>query len=58
MLSIGGDDPNDWQTLSTDPSRQGLQFFDLTSMVWTGGYNATGAPYQSPQVVKDWYFNK
>jgi hypothetical protein len=60
MLSIGGTDPNDANVgqLTKDPMAQGLQIFDLTRMAWTSGYDANAPPYQSPQVVKDWYAAK
>ena len=59
MLSIGGIDATESQgNDSVDPAAQGLQIFDLTEMRWSHQYDAGAAPYQSPQVIKDWYLEQ
>ena len=57
LLSVGGHDPNDskYGYWSRDPWQQGLGIFDLTEMAWTSSYNTNAAPYNTPQVIKDWY---
>ena len=38
-----------------DPFVQGIGIFDATAMVWKSQYDADAPPYQSPNIVKDWY---
>jgi hypothetical protein len=40
-----------------DPWSQGLGVLDMTSLQWSGNYDAGAAKYTSPDVVKDWYRN-
>jgi hypothetical protein len=34
---------------------QGVGVFDLSTMEWKDHYNASAAPYATPDVVKTWY---
>lgn len=59
MLSIGGLNPaaanlNATQN-NTDPFWEGMKVFDLTALQWTNYYNATAAPYLTPNVVASHY---
>ena len=61
MLSIGGlDNPQLGQDFFADfripdPFTQSIGIFDMTDSVWKTGYDADEPPYQTPQIVKDWY---
>ena len=60
MLTIGGLSPLDAgkDTMSQDHETNGLGLYDLTSLKWTDEYDANAAPYETPQIVKDWYREK
>ncbi|KAL2874548.1 hypothetical protein SGCOL_010322 [Colletotrichum sp. CLE4] len=58
MLSIGGTDaslgfPN--SLTDPDPWSLGLGIFDMTEMVWLDRYDSQAQPYESPDLVKQWY---
>ncbi|KAG6995719.1 hypothetical protein G7Y79_00042g078240 [Physcia stellaris] len=57
MLTIGGLNPLDAgkDTMEKDHQTNGLGLFDLTNLTWIDGYDADAAPYQTPQIIKDWY---
>lgn len=37
----------------TDPWRQGLGIFDLTTLEWKSSYDPSAEPYQSPRMIKE-----
>lgn len=54
LLTWGGLPWGDWQNtyLVSDPFKQGLGIFDLNTLEWASGYNASAAPYRAhPKVV-------
>ncbi|KAH8892223.1 hypothetical protein GQ53DRAFT_823023 [Thozetella sp. PMI_491] len=53
MIIIGGTTGSD-----PDPWGQGIGVFDLPSMSLKASYDPEAGPYDSPQVVKDWYSNR
>jgi hypothetical protein len=61
LLSIGGlDNPQssaneDLDYTIPDPFTQGIGIFDMTAAAWKNGYDADALPYQTPQIVKEWY---
>ncbi|KAK1454020.1 kelch repeat protein [Colletotrichum paranaense] len=58
MLSIGGvDGSQGFPKLLTDPDpwELGLGIFDMTEMRWSDRYDSQAQPYESPDVVKQWY---
>jgi hypothetical protein len=61
LLVIGGlDNPQEGEDIYydftvPDPLTQGIGIFDMTAMVWKSGYDANALPYQTPQIVKEWY---
>jgi hypothetical protein len=63
LISIGGlDNPqesiNEYYDVGVPgPFTQGIGIFDMTSMVWKSSYDANATSYQSPQVIKIWYYS-
>ncbi|CAI0644745.1 unnamed protein product [Colletotrichum noveboracense] len=57
MISVGGTDGRAWPSSLTDkdPWPQGIGIFDMMEMRWSDQYNASADPYESPDVVKNWY---
>lgn len=61
VMVIGGiDNPGPYENVyldvtQHDPFPQGIGVFDVSPLAWADGYEADPLPYQSPQVVKDWY---
>lgn len=58
MLSVGGIDvdlsfPEIF--FDPDPWKNGLGVLDLTALTWGARYDAKARPYESPEVVKQWY---
>lgn len=53
MLSLGGWPLSGWR--DPDPWKQGIGILDLPTLTWTQGYVAGALPYDTPQVVQDWY---
>ncbi|KAK1831021.1 hypothetical protein QBC39DRAFT_99475 [Podospora conica] len=58
MLSVGGIDidlsfPEVF--FDPDPWKNGLGVLDLTALTWGARYDAKAQPYESPEVVKQWY---
>lgn len=64
LLTVGGIDgafqENDSFNLpnATDPFALGLGIFDLTKMEWSNKYDADALPYESPQVISEYYRSK
>ena len=63
MVSVGGIVVYSNTTMDTfvvsggvaDPWPQGLGIFDMSAMEWTSSYNASAAPYVTPNLVKSYY---
>ena len=56
MVVVGGKQPLVGDSSQvTDFLMQGVGVFDLTSMQWKDQYDASAAPYVTPDVVKAWY---
>ncbi|KAL5870355.1 hypothetical protein ACKVWC_011099 [Pyricularia oryzae] len=59
MVNVGGYEDGfggeSWRT--TDPWTKGIGVFDMTALQWLDSYDPAAGPYESPQVVKDWYKN-
>lgn len=58
MLSVGGIDvdlsfPEIF--FDPDPWKNGLGVLDLTALTWGARYDAKAWPYESPEIVKQWY---
>ena len=53
MLVIGGTQPSD--ILADDPWPNGLGVFDMTAFAWSDIYNSLAAPYEQPEVVRNYY---
>lgn len=58
MLSVGGIDvdlsfPEIF--FDPDPWKNGLGVLDLTALTWGARYDAKARPYESPEIVKQWY---
>ena len=58
MLSVGGIDvdlsfPESF--FNPDRWKNGLGVLDLTTLTWGTRYDATARPYESPEVVRQWY---
>lgn len=58
MLSVGGIDvdlsfPEIF--FDPDPWKNGLGVLDLTALTWGARYDAKTRPYESPEVVRQWY---
>ena len=58
MLSVGGIDvdlsfPEIF--FNPDPWKNGLGVLDLTALTWGTRHDATARPYESPEVVRQWY---
>jgi len=41
--------------METDPWVSGIGVFDMSEFAWSDGYKADAAPYETPQVIKDYY---
>ena len=70
MLSVGGSNPLlnstlgsgpsgapgvSEETSTTDPFVLGIKVFDLTALAWTNAFDPSDEPYESPQMIKDYY---
>ncbi|KAJ0308327.1 hypothetical protein COL516b_003596 [Colletotrichum fioriniae] len=58
MLSIGGTDGSlgfPKSLTNPDPWKLGLAIFDMTELRWSDRYDSQAQPYESPNVVKQWY---
>ncbi len=64
MVLIGGVDPrNDTDWIGSadsgdepaDPWTQGISVFDLTYLKFKDCYEANAAPYEPPDIIKQWY---
>ncbi|CAG9954564.1 unnamed protein product [Clonostachys rosea f. rosea IK726] len=61
MISVGGVKDwfinNDtWKSPDTFPN--GIGIFDLTELKWKDEYDPDAKPYESPQIVQEWYARK
>lgn len=57
MISIGGRLPSSRLALGAEPDPwvSGIGVFDMTAFEWVDHYNAAAEPYESPDVVKEYY---
>ena len=44
-----------WPYGTVDPWPQGLGVFDITDLEWKDRYDASAGPYQTPEMVKQYY---
>ncbi|KAF6825487.1 kelch repeat protein [Colletotrichum musicola] len=58
MITVGGIDILEGDSLSADVFPKGLGIFDLTELRWKDEYDAGAAEYDSPQVIKSWNLAK
>ncbi|CAH0058145.1 unnamed protein product, partial [Clonostachys solani] len=61
MISVGG--LGEWRVKneswkSPDPWPNGIGIFDLTELKWKDEYDPDAKPYESPQIVQEWYAAK
>ena len=63
MASVGGivvysntnQDTYDVSGGVADPWQQGIGIFDMSEMQWKDSYDASAAPYVTPDIVKSYY---
>jgi len=60
MLVIGGYEVSSENAFGAVPDswEKGLGIFDMTSLMWTDGYNASAMQYERPSIVEDYYMNQ
>ncbi|TLD17207.1 uncharacterized protein PgNI_02255 [Pyricularia grisea] len=57
MLSVGGIESweNKFNTTISDPWKNGLKVFDMTTLKWSNTYDPDAPAYETPAEIKSWY---